>query len=66
MNRSDNKSAAEALANLGIQFIKPDAAELSRWKTLSAESIDEMIKEGQVSQTIFDEIQRHLTDFRSK
>lgn len=64
VNRSDNISATKALAKHGIQFIKPDAAELARWKALSTESIDEMIKDGRVSQSIFDEIQRHLADFR--
>jgi TRAP-type C4-dicarboxylate transport system substrate-binding protein len=66
INRSDNKSATEALAKLGIQFTHPDMAELARWKTLSARSIDVMIEHGSVSQEIVDEIQRHLTDFRSR
>ena len=66
INRSDNISAAEALAKHGIQFIKPNAAELARWKALSSESIDGMIKDGRVSQTIFDEIQRHLANFRNQ
>ncbi|MFV2030870.1 MAG: TRAP transporter substrate-binding protein DctP [Gammaproteobacteria bacterium] len=66
LNRSDNKSATEALANLGIQFVRPDAAELARWKSLSAESIDVMIQNGGISQTMVDDIRRNLAEFRSQ
>jgi TRAP-type C4-dicarboxylate transport system substrate-binding protein len=65
LNRADNKSAAEALRNQGIEFIKPSEEEVNRWKALSAKSIENMISNGRVSQAMFDEVNRHLTDFRN-
>jgi len=65
LNRSDNQSAATALQNQGIKFVKPNIEELKRWKALSAKSIEEMISAGRVSQTMFDEVNRHLNDFRN-
>ena len=66
INRRDNKNATEALAKLGIKFVNPDETELARWKTLSAKAIDRMILDGEISQTMFDEIQRLLSDFRNR
>jgi len=66
LNRSDNKSAAAALQNQGIKFVKPNEEELKRWKALSAKSIEEMISAGRVSQTMFEEVSRHLNEFRNR
>ncbi len=66
LNRSDNKEAAQALRNQGIEFVKPDAEELARWKALSNKSIESMISSGNFSQTMYEELNRHLIDFRSQ
>jgi TRAP-type C4-dicarboxylate transport system substrate-binding protein len=64
LNRSDNENAQDALKNQGIKFVKPSPEELSRWKTLSAQSIANMTNEGVVSQGAVDEVMQHLSDFR--
>lgn len=64
LNRSDNKKATEALKNQGIKFVNPDPEELKRWKTLSAQSIVNLVNEGVVSQGAVDEVMQHLSDFR--
>ncbi len=66
LNRADNASAAQALRNQGIEFIKPSEVELKRWKALSAKSIEGMIRSGRLSQTMYDEVSRHLSDFRNQ
>ena len=66
LNRADNASAAQALRNQGIEFIKPSEVELKRWKALSAKSIEGMIQSGRLSQTMYDEVSRHLSDFRNQ
>jgi len=65
LNRADNRSASEALRNQGIEFVKPQPDELKRWKDLSAKSIEGMIASGDVSKAMFDEVNRHLKDFRN-
>ncbi len=66
LNRSDNKKAATALRNQGIEFIKPNAKELKRWKTLSLQSIKSMISTGNVSQSMYEVVNRHLSEFRNR
>ena len=65
VNRSDNQSASEALRNQGIKFISPNSDEVKRWKTLSNKAIEGLIASGQVSKSMFDEVNRHLADFRN-
>jgi len=64
LNRSDNEKANEALKKQGIKFVKPDAEELERWKALSAQSIVNMTKEGDVSQEAVDHVMQLLGDYR--
>ena len=64
LNRSDNENAREALKNYGIKFVKPDAEELKRWKSLSAQSIDNMVKEGIVSAEAVQKVMQHLSEYR--
>ena len=63
-NRSDNEEATKALKNYGIIFVNPDPEELKRWKTLSAQSIVNLVNEGVVSQEAVDEVMQHLSDYR--
>lgn len=66
LNRSDNQKAAIALRNQGIEFVSPSEAELTRWKTLSNKAIETMISSGRFSKTMYDEVNRHLSDFRNQ
>ena len=64
LNRSNNEKATEALKNLGIKFISLDPEELKRWKTLSAQAIINMTKQGVMSQEAVDQVLQHLSDYR--
>jgi len=64
LNRSDNDNATLALKNYGIKFVKPSAAELNRWKLLSAKSISNMTDQGIVTKQAVDEVMQHLSDYR--
>ena len=66
LNRSDNQKAAIALQNQGIEFVSPSETELSRWKALSNQAIEAMISSGNISQTMYEEVNRHLADFRNR
>lgn len=65
LNRADNEKASAALKSQGIKFIKPSASELARWKSLSAKSIKNMVKNGDLSREKVDEVLQHLSDYRS-
>lgn len=66
LNRSDNQKAATALRNQGIEFVNPNAEEKARWKALANKSIETMITSGKFSQSMYDELNRYLTEFRSQ
>ena len=65
LNRVDNQKANAALKSQGIEFVKPSQEELALWKSLSAQSIENMIKKGTLSQVKVDEVRQHLNDFRN-
>lgn len=65
LNRVDNEKASAALKSQGIQFVKPSSTELARWKSLSAQSIRNMVKNGYLSEEKINEVFQHLSDFRS-
>ncbi len=65
LNRADNTQASEALKAQGITFVKPEPAELQRWKTLSTEAIDNMVNEGVVSREMVDIVVGHLSTYRN-
>ena len=66
LNRSDNQKAAIALQNQGIEFVSPSEDELTRWRELSNKAIETMISSGSFSQTMYEALNRHLTDFRNR
>ena len=66
INRSDNQEAAIALQNQGIEFVRPSEDELTRWRQLSDKAIRSMIGAGSFSQTMYEAVNRHLTDFRNR
>jgi TRAP-type C4-dicarboxylate transport system substrate-binding protein len=65
LNRADNIQASEALKTQGITFVKPDAEELLRWKTLSTQATDNMVAEGIVSREMVDVVKGHLSTYRN-
>ena len=65
LNRADNIQASEALKTQGITFVKPDAEELLRWKTLSIQATDNMVAEGIVSREMVDVVKGHLSTYRN-
>lgn len=65
LNRIDNLKASAALKSQGIEWVKPSNKELSRWKSLSAESVQNMVKKGILSKDKIDELHQHLSDFRN-
>ena len=64
LNRSDNDKATEALKNYGIEYVKPDPAEIRRWKKLSDQAIVNMAKSGIVTQEAVDKVLQHLSEYR--
>ncbi|MDH3631176.1 MAG: TRAP transporter substrate-binding protein DctP [Gammaproteobacteria bacterium] len=64
INRSDNQAAKTALQNQGITFVTPDPGEVERWRSISNQSIEEMVKSGVVSSEIVDQVREHLQSFR--
>ncbi len=64
LNRSDNDKATEALKNYGIEFVKPDPAEIRRWKKLSDQAIVNMVESGVVTQEAVDQVLLHLSEYR--
>jgi len=64
LNRSDNVKATEALKNYGIEYVKPDPAEIRRWKKLSDQAIANLAKSGIVTQEAVDQVLQHLSEYR--
>ena len=65
INRSDNQAAKAALQNQGITFVTPDPGEIERWKSISDQSIEEMIETGVISSEIVDQVRGHLQSFHN-
>jgi len=63
INRSDNQAAKTALQNQGITFVTPEPGEVERWRSISNQSIEEMVKSGVVSSEIVDQVREHLQSF---
>jgi TRAP-type C4-dicarboxylate transport system substrate-binding protein len=65
INRSDNQAAKAALQNQGITFVIPDPGEIERWKSISDQSIEEMVEIGVISSEIVDQVRGHLQSFHN-
>jgi TRAP-type C4-dicarboxylate transport system substrate-binding protein len=65
INRSDNQAAKAALQNQGITFVTPDPGEIERWKSISDQSIEEMVEIGVISSEIVDQVRGHLQSFHN-
>ena len=66
LNRIDNAAARSALQQQGITFVMPKPGEIERWRSISAESVDDMVKAGVISASIVEQIRGHLQTFRSQ
>jgi TRAP-type C4-dicarboxylate transport system substrate-binding protein len=64
INRKDNINATEALKNQGIKVIKPSVEETKKWKQLSEQSIQNMIKNGMIDKALIDDINNLLAEYR--
>ena len=64
LNRNDNEAASAALQQQGIQFVTPNPGEVERWQSLSAEAIENMVKDGNISAAIVDQVKGYLQQFR--
>jgi TRAP-type C4-dicarboxylate transport system substrate-binding protein len=65
INRSDNQAAKAALQNQGITFVTPDPGEIERWKSISDQSIEEMVETGVISSENVDQVRGHLQSFHN-
>jgi TRAP-type transport system periplasmic protein len=66
INRSDDEKAREALLKQGIKFIDPEPEELERWRSLSQQSVGQMVGKKLIKQDVVDQINQHLKDYRSQ
>ena len=66
LNRIDNEAAKAALQQQGITFVMPRPGEIERWREISHRSVDDMVKEGVISQAIVEQVRGHLQTFRNQ
>lgn len=66
LNRIDNEAAKAALQKQGITFVMPDPGEAERWSEIARKSVDNMVEEAVISQTIVEQVRRHLRTFRNQ
>ncbi len=65
-NRIDNKSAFNAIKSQGIEIIKPDSKQLQEWRGFAYAARLQLVSSGKISEEIIQEVDRLLSDFRSK
>lgn len=65
-SRQDNKNALQALKNQGIQFIQPPPEDLTKWRGLMHETVNQMAEQGVYSSEMLENIRRHLGEYRSQ
>jgi len=63
-NRDDHLQATEVLKSLGLQFNDPTPAQVAEWQRYADQASARLVSEGFVSRELFDELQRHLNDYR--
>jgi TRAP-type C4-dicarboxylate transport system substrate-binding protein len=66
LNRIDSEAATAALKQQGITFVMPAPGEAERWREIARSSVDDMVEEGVISQTIVEQVRGHLQTFRSQ
>jgi TRAP-type C4-dicarboxylate transport system substrate-binding protein len=65
ITRADNQRAKAALQKQGIEFLKPAAAEIARWKQLAEQSVERLIESGALTREGVDRVRAHLADYRN-
>ena len=65
-NRIDNEAATAALQQQGITFVTANPGEAERWREIARRSVDDMVEDGVISQTIVVQIRGHLQTFRNQ
>ena len=63
--RSGNVKAAEALKLQGIEFIKPEAEEIARWRVMADQSIEKLIAGGAITRPMVNKVRTLLNDYRN-
>jgi TRAP-type C4-dicarboxylate transport system substrate-binding protein len=66
LNRIDNEAARSALQQQGITFVLPKPGEIERWRNISDQSIDNMVKAGVIPASIVEQVRGHLQTFRNQ
>jgi TRAP-type C4-dicarboxylate transport system substrate-binding protein len=66
LSRIDNEAARSALQQQGITFVMPKPGEIERWRKISAESVDDMVKAGVIPASIVEQVRGHLQTFRNQ
>lgn len=65
LNRSDNKSALQAMQKMGIEFVRPEEQEIAYWKRTAVEVIDELGNSA-ASPELYDMLKKLLAEHRAK
>lgn len=65
LTRTSNVKAAEALKQQGIEFIKPEAEEIARWRVLADQSIENLIAGGAITRPMVDKVKTILSNYRN-
>ena len=65
LTRSGNVKAAEALKLQGIEFIKPEAEEIARWRVMADQSIEKLIAGGAITRPMVNKVRTLLNDYRN-
>lgn len=66
LNRKDGIAALAALeGKLGIQSVKPAAAQFAQWEQLAQKATDDVVARGELSASALALLRRNLADFRA-
>ncbi len=65
VNRTDNKKALAALADVGIELVELDAGEIQRWRSAVTVANRDLAEEGVFSKALYDSVLELLGEFRS-
>ena len=63
-NRIDNEAAIKAMADTGIGFVEMTETEISRWRGIAIDVIEDMRQEGLFSTELYDRMQKLLEQYR--
>ena len=65
LNRSDNKSALQAMQKMGIEFVRPEEQEIAYWKRTAVTVIEELGSNA-ASPVLYDRLKKLLAEYRAK